>query len=260
MSIRDGVVRRLGIMAYKHGNFVWFELITPHVEKAKTFYPETIGWGTTQMEMGAFQYTMLTAGEAPQAGVVPPQMEGVPPHWASYVSVPDVDAAAKVAAKEGGKVIVEPFDIPNIGRTALVADPQGATFFLFKGATSDDSGSTAFHWNELWAKDAKAVLPFYRAVVGYDVEEMQMGEQTYYVFKHGDRSCGGVMTSPMADVPPMWLPYIKVDDTDATVVRAKKNGGDVKLAAQDIPGIGRFAIFGDNAGAVIAVIEPATAG
>ena len=244
-------------MAYKHGNFVWFELITPDVGKAKAFYPETIGWATSEMDMGGFKYTMLTKNDAPQAGVVEPQMPGVPPHWASYVSVADVDAAAKVAEAKGGKIIVPAFDIPNIGRTALVADPQGATLFLFKGTENDDNGSTAFHWNELWAKDAKAVLPFYKAVVGYDVEEMSMGDMTYYVLEKDGRKCGGVMTSPIAEAPAMWLPYIAVDDADAVVARVKRQGGEVKKAPEDIPNIGRFAVLADNAGAVIAVITPA---
>jgi predicted enzyme related to lactoylglutathione lyase len=258
MSIRPGLVRRPGTMAYKHGNFVWFELITPDVAKAKSFYPETVGWRASEMDMGGMKYTMLTHGDAPQGSIVEPQMAGVPPHWASYVSVPDVDAAAKVAVAKGGKVIVPAFDIPNIGRTALVSDPQGATLFLFKGTESDDNGSTAFHWNELWAKDAKAVLPFYEAVVGYRVEAMSMGDTSYYVLEKDGRKCGGVMTSPIAQAPAMWLPYMTVDDTDAVVGRVKRHGGEVKKAAEDIPNIGRFAVLADDAGAVFAVIRPAT--
>jgi uncharacterized protein len=258
MSIGPRLARRVHEMAYKHGNFVWFELITPHVGKAKAFYPEVIGWGATEMDMGGFQYTMLTKDDAPQAGVVEPQMPGVPPHWASYVSVADVDAAAKVAVAKGGKVIVPPFEIPNIGRTALVADPEGATLFLFKGTESDDNGSTAFHWNELWAKNARAVLPFYEAVVGYDVVAMSMGDTTYYVLEHDGRRCGGIMTSPVPAAPAMWLPYIAVDDADAVVARVTRHGGEVKKPAEDIPNIGRFAVLADNAGALIAVIRPAT--
>lgn len=244
-------------MAYKHGNFVWFELITPDIDKAKAFYPETVGWGSSEMDMGDFQYTMLTAGDAPQAGVVNPQMDGVPPHWASYVSVPDVDGAAKAAVEHGGKIVVEAFDIPNVGRACLVADPEGATFFLFKGADSDDNGSTAFHWNELWAKDAEKVLPFYEKVIGYTVEKMDMPQGPYYVLKQGDRSCGGVMTSPVAEAPAMWLPYICVDDPDAVGKRAEANGGEIKNPTMEVEGVGRFCIVADNAGAIVGVIAPA---
>jgi hypothetical protein len=244
-------------MAYKHGNFVWFELVTPHIDKAKAFYPETLGWGSTEMDMGDFSYTMLTADDAPQSGVVAPKMDGVASHWASYVSVPDVDGAAAKAKKHGGKIVVDPFDIPNVGRACLVADPQGATFFLFKGAESDDNASTVFHWNELWAKDAKAVLPFYEQVLGYDVREMDMGEMTYYVLESDGRSCGGVMTSPIAEAPAMWLPYVTVDDPDAAAQRAERHGGAIKQAPQDVDGVGRFGVIADATGAVLGVIRPA---
>jgi predicted enzyme related to lactoylglutathione lyase len=247
-------------MAYKHGNFVWFELVTSDIGKARAFYPETVGWGTSEMDMGEFKYTMLTRNDAPHAGVVNAKMEGVPNHWASYVSVPDVDGAAKLAGQHGGKVIAEPFDIPSVGRACLVADPQGATLFLFKSAEGDDSGSDAFHWNELWAKDAEAVLPFYEKVIGYTIAQMPMGDMTYYIFKHGDRSCGGAMTSPIAEAPAMWLPYIAVDDADAAIARAQRNGGQIKKPADDVQGVGRFGIIADNAGAVVGVIRPAAAG
>ena len=244
-------------MAYKHGNFVWFELIPPDIDKAKAFFPETVGWSTSAMDMGDFQYTMLTAKDSPQAGVVNPKMDGVPPHWASYVSVSDVDGAAKKASKHGGKVIVEPFDIPSVGRAALVADPEGATFFLFKGAESDDNSSTAFHWNELWAKNAENVLPFYENVLGYSVKKMEMPTGPYYLLEQDGRSCAGVMTSPIDEAPAMWLPYITVDDPDAVGKRVEANGGEIKNPTVEIDGVGRFAIVADNAGAVVGVIAPA---
>ena len=60
-------------MSYKHGQFVWFELVTPDVDKALAFYPEVIGFGTQDMDMGDFVYNMLTRGDKAQAGVTRPQ-------------------------------------------------------------------------------------------------------------------------------------------------------------------------------------------
>lgn len=243
-------------MATKHGRFVWFELVTPQVDEALAFYPEVIGWGRQEMDMGDFVYNMLTAGEKAHSGVTKPQMEGVPSHWASYLSVADVDATAHKVTENGGTVIVAPFDIPNVGRTALVADPQGATLFLFKAAESDDGGSEAFHWNELWARDAEAVLPFYEAVFGFGTQTMQMPNGDYHVLVAGETMIGGVMTSQVPEAPPMWLPYIEVDDCDEVVARAKDHGADVKFDASTTPGVGRFAIFADSTGAVVGVITP----
>ncbi len=160
----------------------------------------------------------------------------------------------------GGQVLVPPTDIPTVGRFAAVTDPQGAAFCLFRTAQSDpaDTPSTegGFHWNELWAKDAGAVLPFYQAVLGYEVEEMGMPNGTYHVLKKDGAARGGVMTSPDANIPAMWLPYIHVADCDATIERAKSRGADLKAPAVDVPGVGRFGIFLDPTGAAIGVITP----
>jgi hypothetical protein len=245
-------------MAYKHGSFVWFELLTGEVDKAKAFYPEVFGYGTSDQDMGDFVYTMLTQKEQPQAGVLKPPMDGVPNHWTSYLSVDDVDAKAKAVEENGGKIVVPPTDIPNIGRFALVADPQGGHFNLFKGSESDDNATTAFHWNELWTKDAKAAVAWYEKVFGFSHTEMDMGMGTYYVLKSGpDQSVGGIMTSPEEKIPTMWLPYLSVDDADATVDRIKNNGGSVKMGPTDVETVGRFAVIADNAGAVLGVIKPA---
>ena len=243
-------------MTTAHGKFTWFELVTPAIDDAKTFYSETLGWKSTSSDMGGFPYTMLTAGEAPQAGIVAPPQPGIPSHWTSYLGVDDVDARAATVVEHGGKVLVPPTDIPGVGRFSLVADPQGATFNLFKGV-SDQGGSTEFHWNELWAKDAEALLPFYREVLGFEVETMQMPDGAYYILENADGGQGGIMSSPMEGVPPMWLPYATIDDCDAAVARAERMGGSVKSTASTIEGIGRIAIIGDRSGAVLGLVTPA---
>ena len=244
-------------MAYKHGTFVWFELVTDDIPAAKGFYPETIGWKAKDIEMNGTPYTMLAKDDVPQCGVMnPPQ--AAPNHWTSYLSVPDVDATLAKVKKHGGKVLMDPITIPNIGKMALVADPQGATFNVMKGETSDDNATAGFHWNELWAKNAAEILPFYREVFGYDVKTMDMPQGKYHSLHKGDKPCGGIMDSQVKDAPAMWCPYIGVDDCDATVERIKSNGGDVKFGPLDIEQVGRFAVVSDNKGAVFGVIKPAS--
>jgi predicted enzyme related to lactoylglutathione lyase len=244
-------------MAYKFGNWVWFECITDDVEASKAFYTETLGWKSRELDMGGFKYTMLSKGEATTCGVTQAQMEGVPNHWTSYVSVDDVDAAAKRVTQHGGKVIVPPTDIPTVGRFALVSDPEGATFNLFKGETSDDTSQTEFHWNELYANDVAKVVPFYEKVVGWKSEQMDMGDQPYTIFKQGDQSVAGGMNKPDKAIPSMWLPYVSVDDCDQTVARMQSRKAKVQVPAMDVENVGRFAVVIDPNGAALGVIKPA---
>ena len=118
-----------------HGAFSWIELMTGDVPAAKTFYGELLGWKMESMPMDqGGDYILLKAGKHQAGGMMmlPPQAEGVPPHWGVYVTVDDVDAAALKATALGGKVIVPPMDIPNVGRFSTLQDPQGAVFSVIK--------------------------------------------------------------------------------------------------------------------------------
>lgn len=117
--------------------FIWHEIYTPDVEATKSFYGKVLGWTTSEMDMGDFKYTMFAAGGEPFAGSIQmegPDWEGVPVHWSTYVAVDDVDATVAKAKDAGGKLLHGPMDVPNVGRMALIQDPQGATIWFFKGA------------------------------------------------------------------------------------------------------------------------------
>ena len=118
-----------------HGTFIWHELYAPDAGAAHQFYAELIGWKTKSMDMGpGGEYRMFAKGKSDLAGVVStkaPQFKGVPPHWLVYIGVDDVDATCAHARKLGGKVLMAPMDIP-VGRFAVLEDPQGAVFAVFK--------------------------------------------------------------------------------------------------------------------------------
>ena len=121
-----------------HGNFVWNELMTTDPDKAKSFFAKVLGWQSENMDMGPNGTYTIWKSQGQMAGGMmkydPKEMGGVPPHWMAYIEVDDVDARAKQATNEGGRVVVEPFDVPNVGRIALIADPTGAVVGIMKGA------------------------------------------------------------------------------------------------------------------------------
>ncbi len=121
--------------------FVWHELYVPDAEAAKTFYTEALGWTTQDMPMGEMgTYTMFVADGQPMCGLMGTadceELKGVPPHWSTYVGVNDVDARLEACVSRGATVLVPPMDVPTVGRMAHLKDPQGATFWLFKGEKS----------------------------------------------------------------------------------------------------------------------------
>ena len=108
--------------------FSWNELMTSDVEGAKTFYTRLFGWVTEDMQMEVGNYTVIKTDGEEIGGmmVMPPEAKGIPPHWGAYVTVDDVDAIAGKAKELGGEVLVIPTDIPEVGRFAVIRDPQGA--------------------------------------------------------------------------------------------------------------------------------------
>ena len=111
------------------GAVIWNELITDKPDSALPFYETVVGLTSSTMEMAPGQnYTLLKAGGSDVGGCMEPPMPDVPNHWHVYFAVDDADATAAKAAAEGGQVVVEPFDIPSVGRSAVLTDPQGAMF------------------------------------------------------------------------------------------------------------------------------------
>jgi hypothetical protein len=112
-----------------HGHFHWNELVTRDVEKAKKFYGSTIGWTFDGMPMPDGTYWVAKMGDQPVGGLFPiagPQWDGVPEHWMSYLAVDDVDARVKKATAAGAKLMRPAFDIPGVGRIAILTEPGGA--------------------------------------------------------------------------------------------------------------------------------------
>lgn len=120
----------------EQGNFVWNELATSDVAAAVTFYTEVIGWTVQEVPMAdGGVYHIFKQGEEMKGGLMSTaEIEGAtpPPHWMRYVGVDDVDATCEKVRTSGGEVVNGPFDVPNVGRMAVIQDPQGAVFSVMR--------------------------------------------------------------------------------------------------------------------------------
>jgi uncharacterized protein len=249
-------------MKHLQGKFVWFEHLSHDTAASSKFYGALFGWHTETVPMGGPQpYPMIMNGSAGIGGFQPAPA-GSPAMWMSYLSVRDVNVAHAAALAAGGKSLMPPTDFGNVGRGATLADPTGAVFSVWTSAMDDraDEASTPigeWHWNELMTPDEHKALRFYEAVIGYHHDTMDMGPQgTYYLLKMGDAMRAGLMRSPMADTPPLWVPYVAVADCDATAAQAVALGAKLIVEPTDIPRVGRFAEIIDPLGAVIAFMKP----
>lgn len=120
--------------ANEPGTPIWNELVTPDVETATRFYSDVLGVGWEEQPMGdGPAYTCLVVDGRQVGGAMLPPMEGVPPHWNVYFNVESVDDTVAKVVELGGSVVAPAFDVPGVGRLAVLADPQGGMFNLMAG-------------------------------------------------------------------------------------------------------------------------------
>jgi len=251
-------------MSHLPGKFVWFEHVSADAAKARAFYEGLFGWKIQSMPMGEQSYDMLMNGTDGIGGLRTAE-PGVPSHWVSYLSVPDVDASFAAATAAGAKALLAPTDFGPVGRGAAIADPTGAAISLWKGTEGDRPDPEQpvagdWCWNELWTPDAKTALAFYEKIFGYTHDAMDMGPQgSYYMLKSPDgKMRGGLMQSPDPQTPPQWCPYVLVADVDASAAKAQQLGARaICVPPTDIPNIGRFAVLLDPVGATVALFKGA---
>jgi uncharacterized protein len=219
------------------GYFVWYELLTTDIAAAQAFYHQVLGWSAQDASTPKFTYRVLTAEGAPVSGLMGLPVEGLQrgaaPRWVGYIAVDDLDATVRRLEALGGTTYVPPTD-SNIGRIAIIADPQTATLALVQGLTvgvppSDGEAIGRVGWHELLAAEWRQAFAFYKGLFGWQkaVSDEARADDGYQSFAAGTETLGGMFTkSPRAPFP-FWLYYFNVADLTVALQRVTGHGGKV---------------------------------
>ena len=252
-------------MTNPHGSFIWYELLATDPAAAGDFYEKIVGWRTHGFEGAPVEaYTLFQAPDGIDVAGLMALPEGAPgPVWLAYIGVDDVDAATESATQAGATVRMAPQSLPGVGRLAMLADPQGAAFYLMRGDSPEDSHSfqpaTPGHggWHELHTRDWEAARDFYHGQFGWKTSsEMDMGPMgKYSIFAITGTDAGAIFNSP--GVPrPMWLVYFNVADLEAAAGRITEHGGTILHGPMDVPDGQRIVQASDPQGAMFALVGP----
>ena len=249
-------------------NFVWYELHTPDAAKAGDFYSRVLGWGLNDAGMPDRSYTLLTVKDIPIGGILQKPAvsfaNGAKPSWVGYIGVGDVDAYVERLQQGGGFVHRAVEDIPNVGRFAVVADPQGAIFVLFQPLNAQQQpdrpalstpGSPA--WHDLAALDWQSAFAFYADMFGWTKSDaISMGPNgVYQIFACDGVPIGGMMTRMDPAQSPGWLYYFNVEEIGAAVTRVTQQGGTVIHGPSEVPGGQQIAHCLDVQGAIFGIVH-----
>ncbi|MFF0484636.1 VOC family protein [Streptomyces sp. NPDC004435] len=254
---------------YTHGSPCWIDLGSPDTVAAAAFYTAVFGWEFRSAGPEAGGYGFLQQDGATVAAIGPLTEGGARSAWTVYFRTTDADTSQMVTAAEGGRVRVRATDVMDAGRAAALTDPGGAEFAVWqagsvKGLDRTSSRNTLV-WVELHTPDPEAALAFYRSLFDWRWAEMDAPGMTYRVIStaEGDQetaSFGGAAELQDSGERSRWIPYLEVDDADATADAVTVSGGTVLLPPADIPDVGRLAWFTDPFGAEFAVLKPAPMG
>lgn len=247
---------------YAPGTFSWVGLATTDAAAAKAFYSGLFGWEMEDNDAGAGAvYTTCRIGGDAVCGLFEMSADmratGVPPNWTSYVTVADADAAAARAKELGGGVIDDAFDVLDIGRMAVLKDPQGAVFAVWQPRTRigaervNDVGCLCM--NELATTDIEAARSFYEGLFGWTTEMADTGpDGPPTVFAYNGGTLNASFGTVEGGAPPHWRPYFTVESTETAVGRARELGGTVILEPSEHPD-GSIAMALDPQGALLAL-------
>jgi uncharacterized protein len=228
-------------------NFCWVELLTSDVAAAERFYCDVMGW-TCAPTGGPHGYRFFSFEGRGAAGLMllpeEAKAQGARPSWFGYISTPDVDKEVEAIVAAGGKLYRAPETISGMGRFAVVADPQGATFGLWtdlSGRAQPEIPPMApghVGWRELFTDDVEQALAFYGERFGWSRgEALNMGPMgVYQLFAAGAAAVGGMMKRPQNIPQPFWNYYFTVAALDANLEKVTRAGGKIAHGPAEVPG------------------------
>ena len=237
------------------GHPTWTDLMTPDPDKARAFYHEVFGWNYhVAAEFGGYINAHIDEHMVAGIGGSFPGAPGSPAVWTIYFASHDIDADVAKAVSLGGAVMAPVMAVGELGKMAILKDPQGAAFGLWQAGTfigamlTEESG--AMDWVELVTSNATEANKFYMALLGATSAPMPGGME-YHVIQHGEKQSGGIMQADPSwglNGHSFWVTYWGVKDADAAVATAVKNGGQINGSIDDTP-FGRLASLVDPSGA-----------
>jgi len=258
---------------YRHGKFIWIDLVTPDVAAAEKFYGGMFGWTFAKLGEGPGRYTLAYQAGYPVAGIAarppPPAPQGGTAGarvrtswWIAYMSVADVDRSAADVIASGGKTLIPARTLEGRGRMAVLADPDGAPFGLMKSSSGDPPDFRAEPGEWIWAvyqsPDAASAAAFYQDLGNYEVMPGdRVGDSESFSLQAEGYARASLVEIPpgRTELRPEWLYFVRVGDVAASLARAVELGGSVIAPPRPDLLDGRLAVIADPGGALLGLME-----
>jgi uncharacterized protein len=256
---------------WPEGTPCWVDVQVDDLVAARSFYTDLLGWEIADGPEDSGGYLMALLNGKPAAGIgLKPEGMPMPSAWTTYLAADSADDIHRKIVDAGGQPFMDPFDVLDVGRMFVAADPAGAVFGVWQARAHKGMGvfnePGACTWNELHTRDYTAGREFYAQVFGYTYTDVGDGQTMNYAMfslpgAAAGESVGGVndLTRMPGETPSHWLTWFNVAGCDASVAKAEELGASVMMPTAD-SAAGRMAILAGAQGEVFGVIDPSTTG
>ena len=258
------------VQSHSPGSPSWADLATTDGEGAKKFYTSLFGWEYSDTAPMDMVYTMYNKGGKSVAGSFQRDpsmgMSDQPPCWQLYFTTDNLEETLERVNGLNGKVVQDPFEVPDAGRSAVAQDPQNAVFMLWEPKNHigvermEEAG--AICWTELATTDSIEAVQFYKSVLQCGAEKDPNSppdsSMDYTMLKFNGQPKSGIrnMTSDESGMSPYWSVIFGVDDINASTAKVQELGGKVVFPPTTSP-YGHFSAVMDPQGAYFQLLQPA---
>ncbi len=244
------------VAADTYGNIVWYTLVTPNLSESTAFYRSIFDWEINTAEVKGQKVALVRYQGRPIAGMV--EIQGADAAlWVASVSTPSIKETTSKFKANGGRVILETFNIQNTGKQVILEGPLGEKLGYIENPAHPVSqltnGAQQWIWTELWSTDTDLSRGFYQKVFNASITVNEKSEKPYWFINKGGQIVGGIIPNPAEGARSQWVPYVNIQDIPGFYSGLKKMNAQVLLGPESGYRNGSVVVFEDPHNALLCV-------
>jgi predicted enzyme related to lactoylglutathione lyase len=236
-----------------YGKIVWYNLVTPNIEESKQFYGSIFDWSFQDINLKGQKFVIIKYKSVPIGSMLElPKADAS--IWLASVSVGSVKDITKRYIDNGGRLLIDSFNVSGTGQQVILEGPLGEKMAYINNPASPisliDNGPNQWIWAELWSTNADTSKAFYEKVWDIEAKASKVKDKPYWYFEKESNKVAGMITNPVESANTQWVPYINIADIANLNTKLEALNANIMLEPQSTD-YGSIIIFQDPHGATL---------
>jgi predicted enzyme related to lactoylglutathione lyase len=239
-----------------YGQIVWYTLVTPNLGESAAFYQDIFDWEISTTELKGQKVGLVRYQEQPIASMV--EIPGADAAlWVASVSTRSVKEIKGKFTANGGRVILQDFNIQNTGKQVILEGPLGEKLGFIENPAHPVSqltnGAHQWIWTELWSTNTDLSRSFYQKVFNASITENEKTDKPYWFINKGEQKVGGIIPNPAEGARSQWVPYVNIPDIPGFYAGLKETNAKILLGPESGYRNGSIVVFEDPHNALLCI-------